>query len=101
MANLIDLLGPERAMFLAAWMTLAFDDRMKRGLISGPSLEDHVEASREIVRRGIENGHARPTLEEIAYGINAMRAANPGFELTPRGKACGHFGAMQAGMGQG
>jgi len=101
MASLIDLVGPERAMFLAAWTTLAFDDRMKKGLISGPSLEDQVEISQEIVRRGIESGQGRPSLEEIAYGINAMRAANPGFELTPRGKACGQFGAMQAGMGQG
>jgi len=101
MANLIDLLGPERAMFLAAWMTLAFDDRMKRGLISGPPLDDHVEISREIVRRGIENGHGVPTTKEIAYGINAMRASNPGFELTPRGMACGQFGAMQEGMGRG
>lgn len=91
--------GYERAMFIAAWVAVALNKRIRQGLVDGIVCDE--EASMDVVLSGFAAGHQEPTDDEISNAVRAMRAANPSLSLTTKGLAFSDFHLMTRGAGHG
>ena len=100
MANLIDLYGAERAVFLSAWVALAIADRVQQGLVEGIAFDD-TTMFLKLVADGLEAGQELPTDEEFRTAVSAVVVSYPSIAATPKGRAFAAFQQMQEGAGQG
>lgn len=102
MANLIDLYGAERAVFLSSWVALAIADRVQQGLVEGIAFAfDDTTMFLKLVADGLEAGQELPTDEEFEIAASAVVVSYPSITATPKGKAFAAFKRVQEGAGQG
>lgn len=100
MSTLVDIYGPERAVFLSSWVALAIADRVERGLLEGVQFTDTTLFER-LITGGLEAGQELPTDEEFGHAVIAVCKAYPELNLTARGKAAAAFQIVQQGCGRG
>lgn len=92
--------GYERAMFVAAWVSLVLHERSKKGLVSGgPAIER--PGCLAVVKSGLAAGYEPPSDDEIEHALRAIMSVDPSLSVTQRGFAFADYAQMTKGAGHG
>lgn len=91
--------GYERAMFVAAWVSLILHERSQKGFVNG--LEIERPGCMAVVKSGLAAGYEPPNDDEIEHAIRAIVSAHPEFSVTKKGLAFADYAQMTKGAGHG